>query len=63
MNTCQLFRQEKGDTMWPFKNVHKRQEFKMITDNGNGIYVWNGKLFQADIVRACIKQKKKVIRK
>ena len=35
----------------------------MITDTGNGFYTWNGKLYQSDIVRACIKPKTKAIGK
>ncbi|HEY5555872.1 phage portal protein [Acetobacterium sp.] len=27
----------------------------MITDRGNGIYGWDGKLYQSDIIRACIR--------
>jgi HK97 family phage portal protein len=27
----------------------------MITDKGNGFYAWEGKLYQSDIVRACIR--------
>lgn len=29
--------------------------FKMITEQGNGYYAWNGKLFQSDIIRSCIR--------
>lgn len=36
---------------------------KMIQDNGNGFYEWNGKLYHSDIVRACIKPKTKAIGK
>jgi len=35
----------------------------MIVDYGNGFYAWNGKLYQSDIVRACIKPKTKAIGK
>jgi HK97 family phage portal protein len=31
----------------------------MITERGNGFYSWNGKLYQSDIVRACIRPKVK----
>ena len=37
--------------------------YKMIVDYGNGFYAWNGKLYQSDIVRACIKPKTKAIGK
>lgn len=42
-----------------FKNVSKKSSFQMITDVGNGFYVWNGKLYQSDIVRSCIRPKTK----
>lgn len=45
------------------KNVLKTEQYKMITDTGNGFYTWNGKLYQSDIVRACIKPKTKAIGK
>ena len=35
----------------------------MITDKGNGYYSWNGKLYQSDIIRACIRPKAKAIGK
>lgn len=35
----------------------------MVTDAGNGFYVWDGKLYQSDIVRACIRPKTKVVGK
>ena len=46
-----------------FKNVSKKSSFQMITDVGNGFYVWNGKLYQSDIVRSCIRPKTKAIGK
>lgn len=45
------------------KNVSTEAVYKMITDTGNGFYAWNGKLYQSDIVRACIKPKTKAIGK
>ena len=36
------------------KNINKTR-FEMITDKGNGFYNWNGKLYQSDIVRSCIR--------
>ncbi|MHB9947000.1 phage portal protein [Clostridium botulinum] len=36
---------------------------KMITENGNGFYAWNGKLYKSDIVRACIRPKVKAVGK
>lgn len=35
----------------------------MVTDAGNGFYVWDGKLYQSDIVRACIRPKTKAVGK
>ena len=35
----------------------------MVTEASNGFYMWNGKLFQSDIVRACIRPKVKAIGK
>lgn len=45
------------------KNVSTEVVCKMITDTGNGFYAWNGKLYQSDIVRACIKPRTKAIGK
>lgn len=45
------------------KNVSTQAVYKMITDTGNGFYAWNGKLYQSDIVRACIKPKTKAVGK
>lgn len=35
----------------------------MITDKGNGFYAWNGKLYESDIVRACIRPRVKAVGK
>lgn len=45
------------------KNISTEAVYKMITDTGNGFYAWNGKLYQSDIVRACIKPRTKAIGK
>lgn len=48
------------------KFFNKKQSvtrFEMITDKGNGYYSWNGKLYQSDIIRACIRPKAKAIGK
>lgn len=45
------------------KGVTERSVYKMMVDNGNGFYTWNGKLYQSDIVRACMKPKTKAIGK
>lgn len=33
--------------------------YQMVTERGNGFYAWNGKLYQSDIVRACMRPKVK----
>lgn len=45
------------------KNIEEKAVFRMITDVGNGFYSWNGKMYQSDIVRACIKPRTKAIGK
>lgn len=30
-------------------------KFKLVTERGNGIYTWDGKLYESDIVRSCIR--------
>lgn len=35
----------------------------MVTERGNGFYAWNGKLYQSDIVRACMRPKVKAVGK
>lgn len=35
----------------------------MITERGNSFFSWNGKLYESDIIRACIKPKTKAIGK
>lgn len=37
--------------------------FQIVTDNGNGFYMWDGKLYHSDIVRACIRPKVKALGK
>lgn len=36
---------------------------KMVTERGNGFYAWNGKLYQSDIVRSCIRPYYKAVGK
>jgi HK97 family phage portal protein len=38
-------------------------KYKLITEEGNGFYAWNGNLYQSDIVRACIRPKARAIGK
>ncbi|MGL6218730.1 MAG: phage portal protein [Lacrimispora sphenoides] len=44
-------------------NVAMQSAFKMITEQGNGFYSWNGQLFQSDIIRSCIRPYAKAIGK
>lgn len=47
-----------------FKNQSQAvTKYKMVVDNGNGFYAWNGKVYQSDIVRSCIRPKSKSIGK
>lgn len=46
-----------------FNKSPSATRYEMITEKGNGFYVWNGKLFQSDIIRACIRPKSKAIGK
>lgn len=38
-------------------------KYKLITEEGNGFYAWNGNLYHSDIVRACIRPKARAIGK
>ncbi len=38
-------------------------KYKMISDLGGGFYAWDGKIYQSDIVRACIRPKVKAVGK
>lgn len=50
-----------------FKNFFNKSptgtRMKMITQNGNGFYSWNGSLYESDVVRSCIRPKTKAIGK
>ena len=46
-----------------FRNSGQSVRYQMVTERGNGFYAWNGKLYQSDIVRACIRPKVKAIGK
>lgn len=45
------------------KNAIEKSVYKMIVDTGNGFYAWNGKLYQSDIVRSCIRPRTKAVGK
>lgn len=36
-------------------------QVKMVTETGNGLYVYDGNLYKSDIVRACIRPKIKAV--
>lgn len=51
-----------------FRNLFARASpgatrYQMVTERGNGFYAWNGKLYQSDIVRACMRPKVKAVGK
>lgn len=49
-----------------FKNLSKKTEknvLKMLTTEYNSVYVWDGNLFESDLVRACIRPYTKAIGK
>ena len=43
-----------------FKRLFKNQKsatlakYQLVTEKGNGTYIWNGKIYDSDIVRSCI---------
>lgn len=45
-----------------FKNKQVSR-LELVTEQGNGFYAWNGKIYQSDIVRACLRPKVKAIGK
>ena len=40
-----------------------KTRIKMITENGNGFYSWNGKLYESDVIRSCIRPYSKAVGK
>ena len=46
-----------------FRNVKRGTAFRMYTDTGNSFAAWNGKVYESDIVRACIRPYAKAIGK
>lgn len=51
------------DTFKNFRNVKRGTAFRMYTDTGNSFAAWNGKVYESDIVRACIRPYSKAIGK
>lgn len=37
--------------------------FQLITDSGNGFFMWDGKLYHSDVIRSCIRPKVKALGK
>jgi HK97 family phage portal protein len=46
-----------------FNSTITVSKYKLITDEGDGFYAWNGNLYQSDIVRAAIRPKARAIGK
>src|SRR5664279_2909731 len=46
-----------------FNRTPQSTRYEMVTQQTNGFYMWNGVLFQSDIVRSCIRPKTKAIGK
>ncbi len=51
------------DAFKNFRNVKIGTAFRMHTDTGNSFAAWNGKVYESDIVRACIRPYAKAIGK
>ena len=51
------------DKIFGKKQPATTTRFEMINDSGNGFYAWNGKVYQSDIVRSCIRPKAKAVGK
>jgi len=51
------------DWLRPRNRAVTVSRYKMITDEGEGFYAWNGNLYQSDIVRAAIRPKARAIGK
>lgn len=47
----------------PKNRTETLSRVKLVVDRGNGFYAWNGKTYQSDVVRACMKPKVKAIGK
>lgn len=47
----------------PTSNRTEQSVVQMVTTHGEGYYAWNGKLYESDIVRACIRPKVKAVGK
>ncbi len=55
-----------GILNWLFKNKvapESNVKLEIVTERGNGFFLWNGVLYQSDIIRSCIRPKAKAIGK
>jgi HK97 family phage portal protein len=46
-----------------FNQKNDAHALKMIVERGNGFYSWNGKVYESDIIRSCIRPKYKAVGK
>ena len=44
-------------------SYNQKSSMRLITDGGGGFYQWNGKLYQSDLIRACVRPKSKSVGK
>ena len=58
-----LFKREKKTEKMKNKTPTEQSRITMLTTWGEQYYAWNGKLYESDIVRACIRPKVKAIGK
>lgn len=49
-----IFKNQKTETL---------TKYQLVTERGNGAYIWNGKIYESDIVRACLSPYVKAIGK
>lgn len=38
-----------------FRNKGTKTRFQLVTERGNGTYMWDGKVFESDIIRSCVR--------
>ena len=44
-NFFNLLKNQKSETL---------AKYRLVTERGNGTFIWNGKIYESDIVRACL---------
>lgn len=37
------------------RKEHEQTRFQLVTERGNGVYIWDGQIFSSDTVRSCIR--------